>query len=69
VKDGALPFVLAALVAAGCTQGRTEPRARSPAAIERCEERPGRGVDGFALQEAQDVRYRTHVALREEYRT
>lgn len=68
MREGGLPFVLAALLAAGCTQGRPEARARSPAALERCEERPGRGVDGFALYEAQEVRYRTHVALREEYR-
>jgi hypothetical protein len=68
VRSGALPLVLAALVAVDCTQGRPEPRARSPAALPRCEERPGKGVEGFALHEAHEVRYRTHVAFREEYR-
>lgn len=63
--------MLGTLLAAGCTQerrpvaGATPTDGRPP---QLCLERPGRGVEGFALHRSREIRYRTHVALREEYR-
>jgi hypothetical protein len=54
------------LLGVSCTEDST-PATETPKRP-RCEARPGRGVEGFALHRAREIHYRGHVARRLEYR-
>jgi hypothetical protein len=59
--------VAVALLGVGCSEAARRDGA-TPEPRPRCEARPGRGVEGFALHRAREITYRDHVARRLEYR-